>query len=75
MSRLRTFIAVDPGPAIRERLVALQANLERAGSQMKWVEPENLHFTLLFLGEVDNREVPDVCRAVAACCPGSTRSR
>jgi 2'-5' RNA ligase len=70
MSRLRTFIAVDPGQAIRDRLVALQENLARSGSQMKWVEPENLHFTLLFLGEVDDREVPDVCRAVGECCAG-----
>src|SRR5262249_647887 len=31
-----------------------------------WVEAENLHVTLLFLGEVDDREVPAVCRAVAA---------
>jgi 2'-5' RNA ligase len=68
MSRLRTFIAVDPGKPIRDRLVALQDNLARAGSQMKWVEPDNLHVTLLFLGEVDDREVPDVCRAVTGCC-------
>jgi 2'-5' RNA ligase len=68
MSRLRTFIAVDPGPAIRDRLVALQESLARSGSQMKWVEPANLHFTLLFLGEVEDREVPEVCRAVAGCC-------
>ena len=68
MNRLRTFIAVDPGKTIRARLVALQENLARAGSAMKWVEPENLHVTLLFLGEVDNRDVPDVCRAVSACC-------
>ena len=68
MSRLRTFIAVDPGQAIRDRLVALQENLARAGSDMKWVEPQNLHVTLLFLGEVDNRELPAVCRAVADAC-------
>ena len=68
MSRLRTFIAVDPGKTIRARLVSLQESLARAGSAMKWVEPENLHVTLLFLGEVDNRNVPDVCRAVSACC-------
>jgi 2'-5' RNA ligase len=68
MSRLRTFIAVDPGKPIRDRLVALQDNLSRAGSQLKWVEPENLHVTLLFLGEVDDREEPDVCRAVTGCC-------
>ena len=68
MSRLRTFIAVDPGKVIRDRLVALQEALARAGSDMKWVEPENLHVTLLFLGEVDNREVAGVCRAVAGSC-------
>src|SRR5438477_564251 len=37
-----------------------------AGTRVKWVEPENLHVTLLFLGEVDEREVPAVCRAVEA---------
>ncbi len=68
MSRLRTFIAVDPGQEIRDRLVDLQESLARAGSDMKWVEPDNLHVTLLFLGEVDNREVPDVCRVVAGTC-------
>jgi 2'-5' RNA ligase len=70
MSRIRTFIAVDPGRAVRDRLVDLQQDLGRAGRGMKWVEPENLHVTLLFLGEVDDREVPDVCRAVADCCSG-----
>src|SRR6516165_2238024 len=65
MPRLRTFIGVDPGKPIRDRLVTLQESLARAGVEVKWVEPENLHVTLLFLGEVDAREVPSVCRAVA----------
>jgi 2'-5' RNA ligase len=64
MSRLRTFIAVDPGRAIRDRIVALQDSLARAAADVKWVEPDNLHVTLLFLGEVADREVPRVCRAV-----------
>src|SRR5438105_8287060 len=65
MARLRTFIAVDPGKAIRDRLVALQETLARAGTEVKWVEPENLHVTLLFLGEVDMLDVPALCQAVA----------
>ena len=68
MARLRTFIAVDLGAALRDRCVALQENLIRAGSDLKWVEPENLHVSLLFLGEVVDRDVPDLCRAVADCC-------
>jgi RNA 2',3'-cyclic 3'-phosphodiesterase len=32
------------------------------------VERENLHVTLLFLGEVTDRDIPAVCRAVGDCC-------
>jgi 2'-5' RNA ligase len=67
MSRTRTFIAVDLGKPIRDRIVALQEELARAGTEVKWVEPENLHVTMLFLGEVDERELPAVCRVVADC--------
>lgn len=68
MSRLRTFIAIDVGKPIRERLVALQDTLARATTDVKWVEPENLHVTLLFLGEVNDRDLPDICRGVATAC-------
>jgi 2'-5' RNA ligase len=67
MARLRTFIAVDIGKAIRGRAVALQEALARSGTDVKWVEPDNLHVTLLFLGEVEDRDVPAVCRVVADC--------
>jgi len=70
MSRLRTFIAIDLGQAIRLRCVALQDTLAQTGAEVKWVEPENLHLTLLFLGEVDDRQIPTLCRAVADCCSG-----
>jgi RNA 2',3'-cyclic 3'-phosphodiesterase len=70
MARLRTFIAIDLDKAIRDRLVALQEGLSRTGTEVKWVEPANLHVTLLFLGEVDDRTVPEVCRAVADGCRG-----
>jgi RNA 2',3'-cyclic 3'-phosphodiesterase len=68
MSRIRTFIAIDVDKAICARLVALQETLGQAGSEIKWVEPENLHVTLLFLGEVDDRDLAGVCSAVAECC-------
>jgi len=64
MARIRTFIALDLGKPIRDKLVALQEELGRAGTEVKWVEPDNLHVTLLFLGEVDDREVPAVCQVV-----------
>jgi len=67
MGRTRTFLAVDLGKTVRDRAVALQQRLARVGTEVKWVEPENLHVTLLFLGEVDDRETPRVCRIASDC--------
>jgi 2'-5' RNA ligase len=75
MARLRTFIAVETDRTIRDRCVALQEGLARSAEGVKWVEPENLHLTLLFLGEVEDRTVPALCRAVAEVCAGHGRFR
>jgi 2'-5' RNA ligase len=68
--RLRTFVAVDIEPFTRERLRGLQAQLADLADAVNWVEPKNLHLTLAFLGEVDARETPKVCAAVAAVAKG-----
>jgi RNA 2',3'-cyclic 3'-phosphodiesterase len=70
MARIRTFIAVDVDKTLRERMIALQDRLAASGVEVKWVEPDNLHFTLLFLGEVDERDLIDVCRAATQACKG-----
>ncbi len=63
--RLRTFIAIDPGKSIRDKIVALQDALAHTGVEVKWVEPENLHVTMLFLGEVFDTELAKLCKIVA----------
>ena len=73
MSRLRTFLAVEVTPSIRGRLAELQETLARAADSVKWVEEENLHVTLIFLGDVDERDVTDVCRAVSKVCAAVRR--
>jgi 2'-5' RNA ligase len=64
MPRTRTFIAVETSPDIRASAGALQESLAKSGAQVKWTSPETMHITLLFLGEVDDRELHAVCRAV-----------
>jgi 2'-5' RNA ligase len=64
--RTRTFIAVTVSPEVRQRALALMEVLRTAAGDVKWVESQNLHWTLQFLGDVDDRDLPEVCSAVAA---------
>jgi 2'-5' RNA ligase len=70
MARIRTFIAVAISRSIVDRCLALQESLARSGAGVNWVGEENLHVTLLFLGEVSDRDLPDLCRAVAEVSAG-----
>jgi RNA 2',3'-cyclic 3'-phosphodiesterase len=63
MPRIRTFLGIDLGEKARDQLVSLQEDLATIAADVNWVEPENLHLTLLFLGEVEQRETLDICRA------------
>ncbi len=65
MARTRTFLAIGIDKAVRQSVIHLQEELAQSGADVKWVEPVNLHLTLLFLGEVDDRELVDICRATS----------
>jgi len=65
MAQLRTFIAIELGKEIRERIAILVRRLEKASVQVRWVRPENLHLTLSFLGDVNERQLADVCQAAS----------
>jgi 2'-5' RNA ligase len=63
---LRTFIAVVATDDIRRAAAKLAGVLQSAADDVKWVEPENLHWTLQFLGDIDQLEIPALCAAVAS---------
>lgn len=65
MARTRTFLAIDPGKFLVDRVHRLQDQLAEYGGDVKWVEPANLHLTMLFLGEIDDRDLVSVCRATS----------
>ena len=51
---MRTFIAIELPEEIRSALAALQDQLKASGADVKWVEPQNIHLTLKFLGNIDD---------------------
>ena len=49
-STIRAFIAVDISPAIRSQVQKALKPLQNAFPDVKWVDDENFHVTLKFLG-------------------------
>ncbi|MBI5625313.1 MAG: RNA 2',3'-cyclic phosphodiesterase [Elusimicrobia bacterium] len=68
---MRLFIAVPVDP-IRKRVGQVVDALASKSFDIKWVRPENLHFTLRFLGELPQSKVEAIGKAMdEACrCPG-----
>jgi len=62
----RLFVAVTIAPEVADRLCRSQTELAAALSDVRWIKRESLHLTLKFLGQVDERKVEAVRKAVAA---------
>lgn len=65
---MRAFIGIPLPLSVREQLRDLQAQLAAAKADVKWVEAENLHVTVKFLGEITDAEreaVEELLRRVA----------
>jgi len=67
---VRTFIAVDITHEVRERIIQFIQVLQKVGGNIKWVHPENIHITLYFLGEVDEKTITSVEKIIQASMEG-----
>lgn len=72
VEQIRTFIAIELPPDVKKALTRHQDRL-KAGDEknVKWVEPENMHLTLQFLGNVPADLIPRVTAAVEQAAAGT----
>lgn len=59
---MRTFIAIELPPEIKNSLAELQDQLRSSGADVKWVKPDNIHLTLKFLGEIDQSRLDKISK-------------
>ena len=66
MADIRTFIALSLAERIRNNANNMIAKLSQSGVAYNWLQPDNLHITLNFVGDLPELEVPDFCKEVKA---------
>ena len=60
---MRAFVALDiPDEMTKDSLVNFQGQLAATGADLKLVERQNLHFTMKFLGELNDAEAKEADR-------------
>lgn len=57
---MRLFIALELSPEAHQTLSQIQEQLKPKISGAKWVNPDNIHLTLKFLGETPEEKLPEI---------------
>jgi len=65
MEKIRSFIAIELSAELRKELHQLEDRLKSSGqSPVKWVNPDNVHLTLKFLGNIDVNSIKGIVSAL-----------
>ncbi|HOX35472.1 MAG TPA: RNA 2',3'-cyclic phosphodiesterase [Methanoregulaceae archaeon] len=67
---VRAFLALELSEGIRSALAGAQDVLRRCSARLTFVAPAQIHVTVKFLGEVDDKKIPALIDAVKTV-PGS----
>ena len=71
---MRVFVAIDIGKQTREAIRTLSSKLQKEADlgrgDARWVNPDVMHLTLKFLGEIPDEQSANVCRIVEAVAAG-----
>jgi 2'-5' RNA ligase len=62
---MRLFVAVPVSDSVKEYAMTIRNELGAARADIKWVESENYHLTLKFLGEVKESLLPAIIKNLA----------
>jgi 2'-5' RNA ligase len=68
---VRLFVAVNLPPPLRDAIHAAAAPLRAAALPVRWVEPDGLHLTLKFLGDVADGRLAEMVAALERACVGA----
>jgi 2'-5' RNA ligase len=71
MGNIRAFIAIELPDPVKDSLLSLEDRLRPAEHPyMKWVDPQGIHLTLKFLGNIKSDQVPQIIEAIAPLARG-----
>lgn len=69
--QIRSFIAIELPQNVKNELAQLRSELEKTEHPfIKWVNPESIHLTLKFLGNIPFKQVAEIANAIEQAAKG-----
>lgn len=65
---MRAFIAIEVPESIRAQLGEIIARLRKTRVKASWVQPDRMHLTLRFLGEISSEHVETLSNTMTQAC-------
>jgi len=60
----RCFLAIDIEPDLVQKIEKVQEKFKQTNNNVKYVEKENLHFTLKFFGNINNKKINEIIEVI-----------
>lgn len=61
---IRSFLAFELPPDIRNEVKRFSTEVKKTGLNASWVKPDNIHLTIIFMGDVDEKDIPAIISAI-----------
>jgi 2'-5' RNA ligase len=61
---MRLFVAIDVPPDIVQQIEVVKEKLIATRADVRWIQPNQYHVTVKFVGEVDEQRVRELCERV-----------
>lgn len=65
---MRCFIAIELPERVKSVLTGIEEELKKSKADVRWVEPNNIHLTLKFLGNVKEERIQKIIDAMERVC-------
>jgi len=67
---IRSFLAFDLPSTWKEKMAHISRGEGASSLDVRWVNPQNIHLTLVFLGNIPSERIEDLGLAVEEACKG-----
>lgn len=61
---IRSFLAFELPSEIKREVKRISGEVRKSGLEASWVRPENIHLTIIFLGDIDEKDIPHLISTI-----------